>query len=113
MPSAQAEAETSQASDLVTRWDQSVPDSLSSISASAVTESGTRSSASASTMSASPSLVVSEYSRRKSSMPPSPPEAARMAPISRRARASIRASASGVRRAVDRSRAARISSASA
>ena len=48
--------------------------SLSSISRSAVAASGTRSSASASTISARPSWVDSEYSRSKSSMPPSPPE---------------------------------------
>ena len=93
-PSAQLDAETSSASDLVSRFDQSVAPILSSISRSAVAESGTRSSASASTISASPSLVESEYSRRKSSMPPSPPERARIASTRRAARASTRASAS-------------------
>ncbi len=112
-PSAQAEAETSQASERVARCAQSVPDSLSSMSASAVRESGTRKSASASTMRARPSLVVSEYSRRKSSMPPSPPDFARMAPMSARALSSIRASAAAGSAAPASSRAAIASSASA
>ena len=73
MPSAQAEAETSSAFDLTSWWVQSPAESLSSISRSAVAASGTRSSASASTIRARPSWVESEYSRRKSSMPPSPP----------------------------------------
>ena len=74
MPSAQAEAETSSAVDFTSWRVQSPAESLSSISRSAVAESGTRSSASASTIRARPSLVESEYSRRKSSMPPSPPD---------------------------------------
>jgi hypothetical protein len=60
MPSVQAEAETTRAFDL-TPWEDQSPDaSLSSISRSAVVASGTRSSASASTMRASPSLVDKE-----------------------------------------------------
>ncbi len=60
MPSVQAEAETMSALDLTLWDDQSPVASLSSISRSAVAASGTRSSASASTISASPSLVESE-----------------------------------------------------
>ena len=60
MPSVQAEAETSNALDLPLWCDQSPAASLSSISRSAVAASGTRSSASASTISARPSLVESE-----------------------------------------------------
>ena len=93
MPSAQADAETSSAFDFTSWWVQSPEESLSSIRRSAVAESGTRSSASASTMRARPSRVESEYSRRKSSMPPSPPVSARIASTSRVARASTRASA--------------------
>jgi hypothetical protein len=59
-PSVQAEAETSSALDLTWCEDQSPVASLSSISRSAVAASGTRSSASANTMRASPSLVDSE-----------------------------------------------------
>ena len=59
-PSVQAEAETKSALDLTSWDDQSPVASLSSIRRSAVAASGTRSSASASTMSASPSLVVKE-----------------------------------------------------
>jgi hypothetical protein len=58
-----------------------------------VSASGTRSSASASTMSASPSLVESEYSRSISSMPPSRPVSARIAAMNSRARPAMRASA--------------------
>ena len=60
MPSVQAEAETRNAFDFTSCDDQSPVASLSSISRSAVAASGTRSSASASTMRASPSLVDSE-----------------------------------------------------
>ena len=59
-PSVQAEADTSSALDFTSWVDQSPVASLSSISRSAVAASGTRSSASASTISASPSLVDSE-----------------------------------------------------
>ena len=59
-PSVQAEAVTSSALDRTSWDDQSPVASLSSISRSAVTASGTRSSASASTISASPSLVDKE-----------------------------------------------------
>ena len=57
-PSVQAEAETSRPDP--SACDQSPAASLSSISASAVAASGTRSNASASTISARPSLVESE-----------------------------------------------------
>ena len=97
IPSAQAEAETSSAWDFTSWWVQSPVASLSSISRSAVAASGTRSSASASTIRASPSRVESEYSRRKSSIPPSPPDFARIASTSRVARASMRASAAAAR----------------
>ncbi len=97
MPSAQADADTSSAPDLVSWCDQSAAASLSSISRSAVAASGTRSSASAKTMRARPSLVESEYSRRKSSMPPSGPAPARIARIRVVARASMRRSASAPR----------------
>ena len=60
MPSVQAEAETKSAFDLTSCDDQSPVASLSSIRRSAVAASGTRSSASASTMSARPSLVDKE-----------------------------------------------------
>ena len=60
MPSVQAEAETSSVSPLWSGCDQSRPESLSSISRSAVAASGTRSSASASTISARPSWVDNE-----------------------------------------------------
>ena len=60
MPSVQAEAETKSALDLTWCDDHSPVASLSSISRSAVAASGTRSSASANTMRASPSLVESE-----------------------------------------------------
>jgi hypothetical protein len=51
---------------------------LSSMSLSCVAASGTRSSASASTISANPSRVDSPYSRRKSSTPPMPVPAFRI-----------------------------------
>ena len=60
MPSVQAEAETRKVSDFRSAVSQSPVASLSSIRRSAVAESGTRSSASASTIRASPSLVESE-----------------------------------------------------
>ena len=60
MPSVQAEAETSSVLDFSSEDDQSPVASLSSISRSAVAASGTRSSASASTIKAKPSLVESE-----------------------------------------------------
>ena len=60
MPSVQAEAETRKASDFSSAVSQSPVASLSSIRRSAVAASGTRSSASASTISARPSLVDSE-----------------------------------------------------
>ena len=60
MPSVQAEADTSSAFDLGSWDDQSPVASLSSIRRSAVAASGTRSSASASTISARPSLVDNE-----------------------------------------------------
>ena len=60
MPSVQAEAETRSAVDFTSPSRQRPAASLSSISRSAVAASGTRNSASASTMSASPSLVESE-----------------------------------------------------
>ena len=60
MPRVQAEAATRSAFDLTLWDDQSPVASLSSISRSAVAASGTRRSASASTMRASPSLVDSE-----------------------------------------------------
>ena len=58
-PSVQAEADTSSAVERASCCAQSPPLSLSSISRSAVSASGTRSSASASTISARPSLVES------------------------------------------------------
>ena len=60
MPSVQADADTRNAFDRTLWDDQSPVASLSSISRSAVAASGTRSNASANTMSASPSLVESE-----------------------------------------------------
>ena len=60
IPSVHAEAETRSAGDLMSLSSQRPAASLSSIRRSAVAESGTRSSASASTISASPSLVESE-----------------------------------------------------
>ena len=60
MPSVHAEAETRSAVDLTSPSSQRPAASLSSIRRSAVAASGTRNSASASTMSASPSLVESE-----------------------------------------------------
>ena len=60
MPSVQAEADTSKAVDLISPSSQRPAASLSSISRSEVTASGTRRSASASTIIASPSLVESE-----------------------------------------------------
>ena len=60
MPSVQAEAETSSVCDFRSADDQSPVASLSSIRRSAVAESGTRNSASASTMRARPSRVDSE-----------------------------------------------------
>ena len=95
MPSAQAEAETSRAGERTSWAAKSPADSLSSMRRSAVALSGTRSSDSASTISARPSLVESEYSCRKSSMPPTPPARARIAATRAPARASMRASASG------------------
>ena len=59
MPSVQAEAETRKVPE-VSGSDQSPAASLSSISRSAVAPSGMRSSASASTISAKPSLVDNE-----------------------------------------------------
>jgi hypothetical protein len=59
IPKVQAEAETRNAPELSAR-DQSPAASLSSIRASAVEASGTRNSASASTINAKPSLVESE-----------------------------------------------------
>ena len=87
--------------------------SLSSISRSAVWLSGTRSSASASTIRARPSLVESEYSRSISSTPPSPPARARMASMRSRARASMRPPASGASAAPRQSRRAMATSSSA
>ena len=113
MPSAQADAETSSALDFTSWRVQSPDESLSSISRSAVPESGTRSSASASTIRARPSGVESEYSCRKSSMPPSPPDFWRIASISRVARLSMRASAAAARGAVASNAAASASSAAA
>ena len=60
MPSVQAEAETRSVCDLSSEDDQSPAASLSSIRRSAVAASGTRSSASASTIRAKPSGVDSE-----------------------------------------------------
>ena len=60
MPSVHADADTSSAFDLTSWDDQSPVASLSSIRRSAVAASGTRNSASANTMSASPSLVDKE-----------------------------------------------------
>ncbi len=60
MPSVHAEAETRSAVDMTSLSSQWPAASLSSISRSAVAASGTRSSASASTISARPSLVESE-----------------------------------------------------
>ena len=60
MPSVQAEAETKIALDFTSLSSQRPAASLSSIRRSAVAASGTRNSASASTMSARPSLVESE-----------------------------------------------------
>src|SRR5215472_975591 len=97
MPSVQAEAETRSAVDLTSPSSQRPAASLSSISRSAVAASGTRNSASASTIKARPSLVESEKACRKSSMPPKPPILARIASISPRARASIRRSAASSR----------------
>ena len=112
-PSAQAEAETSSDSERTSWWEKSAALSLSSIRRSAVALSGTRSSASASTMRAEPSLVESEYSCRKSSIPPTPPARARIASISAVARASMRVSAAGSRPASARKRAASSSSGAA
>ena len=103
MPIAQAEAETSQASETRSWFSNCASASLSSISLSAVAPSGTRSSASASTIRARPSRVDSEYSRRNSSTP-KPPVSARIFSISRVASASMRASASAVKRASPSSR---------
>src|ERR1700730_645838 len=63
IPSAHAEALTRKALDLVSWWTKSPCPSLSSMKRSAVAASGTRSSASASTISARPSLVDSANSR--------------------------------------------------
>ena len=92
-PSVQAEADTKSAVDRMSPSSQRPAASLSSISRSAVAASGTRRSASASTMSASPSLVESEYACRKSSTPPNPVFCSRIASTRRRARKSIRPSA--------------------
>ena len=92
MPSAQLDAVTNRASERASCFDQSACDSLSSIKRSAVAPSGTRNKASANTISAKPSLVDKEYSRKKSSMPPRPLLGARIASISLVARASMRAS---------------------
>ena len=94
-PSAQMEAATNSLSPWPACSSQSPPPSLSSISRSWVALSGMRNSASASTISASPSRVESANSRRKSSNPPIDPERARMASISAVAVASTRASAAG------------------
>ncbi len=60
MPSVQAEADTRNESDFSSAVSHSPVASLSSIRRSVVASSGTRSSASASTISASPSLVDNE-----------------------------------------------------
>src|ERR1700720_2877704 len=113
MPSVQAEAETKSAVDLTSPSSQRPAESLSSISRSAVAASGTRRSASASTISASPSLVESENACRKSSTPPKPPSLPRIASIRRRARASIRRSAAPLRGTSAKNLAASSSSAGA
>ena len=110
MPKVHADAETSRAFDLISWDDHSLVASLSSINRSAVGASGTRSSASARTMRASPSLVDKEYACRKSSTPPRPPVLARMPSMRRRAHASMRRSACGGRSACGSSDAAMASS---
>ena len=113
MPSAQAEALTRKASERVSWWAKSPWPSLSSMSRSAVAASGTRRSASARTMRASPSLVDNEYSRSTSSTPPSPARWERIASMRSRAPASTRRSRSSGSRAPCRRRAAIAASSSA
>ncbi|MEY9337404.1 hypothetical protein ABIF32_001498 [Bradyrhizobium elkanii] len=113
MPSAQAEALTRNALDLVSWLTKSPWPSLSSMNWSAVRASGTRSSASASTISASPSLVDSANSRSMSSTPPSGSSLARIASIRRVAVRSICASASAPSFASWRRRAAMAASSGA
>ena len=78
-PKPQVAALTSQVSE---PFDQSDRPILSAMSASCVAASGTRSSASAIAISASPSLVDSPYSRRKSSSEPTPLDRARIPSMS-------------------------------
>ena len=92
-PSAQADALTRIESGRVSGPAAKPPwPSLSSISRSAVASSGTRNRPSASTISARPSGVESEYSRSSASMPPMPLALARMAATRRLASASMRVS---------------------
>ena len=95
------------------RCAQSPTPIFSSISASCVARSGTRSSASAMTISARPSRVDNPYSLRKSSRPPTPPERERMPSIRDRATASTRVSSAIASRTADSSRGTTASSASA
>src|SRR5437879_6026983 len=100
IPSAHADALTRNALDFVSWCTKSPWPSLSSMNWSAVRASGTRSKASASTISARPSLVESANSRSMSSTPPSRSSLALIASIRRVAVRSIRASCAASKPAV-------------
>ncbi len=97
--SAKVEALTNIESDLARWLSQFAPPILSLISRSAVSASGTRSSASARHISATPSAPESEYSCMKASTPPPRAPSARMRVTSRRAKASMAAASAGENRA--------------